>query len=122
MSVESSFGHWVRRRRKALDLTQHELARRVACAAESLRKIEADVRRPSRQLAERLAEALELPPDLRVAFIRAARAELAVDKVTLPIPPPAALPPGPSEFGAGAWRGAPERGRAVTGVPTRTAR
>jgi len=92
MSIESSFGRWVRRRRKALDLTQHELARRVACAGESLRKIEADVRRPSRQLAERLAEALELPPDVRVAFIRAARAELAVDMVELPIPASGALP------------------------------
>src|SRR5687768_12242117 len=49
----SSFGRWLQRRRKALDLTQEELAQRVACAAETIRKIEADVRRPSRQIAER---------------------------------------------------------------------
>ena len=51
--MEHSFGHWLQRRRKALDLTQEELARRVGCAAETLRKIEADARRPSRQIAER---------------------------------------------------------------------
>jgi len=48
MTAEPSFGRWLQRRRKALDLTQEALARRVACAAETLRKIEADVRHPSR--------------------------------------------------------------------------
>src|SRR6185436_17842472 len=71
-------------RRKALDLTQEALARRVGCARETLRKIEADARRPSRQVAERLADALELPPEERVAFVRAARAELTVDRLAPP--------------------------------------
>src|SRR5687768_15763770 len=84
MAVETSFGHWLQRRRKALDLTQEELAQRVSCAAETLRKIEADVRRPSRQMAERLAEALEIPLLERTAFIKAARAELAVDRLAPP--------------------------------------
>src|SRR5687768_9820179 len=84
MTVETSFGRWLQRRRKALDLTQEELAQRVGCAAETLRKIEADVRRPSRQIAERLAEALEIPKADRVAFIKAARAELAVDRLAHP--------------------------------------
>src|SRR5688572_22721095 len=84
MAVETSFGHWLQRRRKALDLTQEELAQRVGCAAETLRKIEADVRRPSRQMAERLAEALEIPLPERALFIKAARAELAVDRLTHP--------------------------------------
>src|SRR5690606_8018609 len=56
----ASFGAWVRRRRVTLDLTQAELARRVACAPITIRKIEADERRPSKVMAERLAEALEL--------------------------------------------------------------
>jgi len=85
VAVETSFGRWLKRRRKALDLTQEELAQRVGCAAETLRKIEADVRRPSRQTAERLAEALEIPAADRAVFIRAARAELAVDRLTSPI-------------------------------------
>ena len=84
MTVETSFGRWLQRRRKALDLTQEELAQRVGCAAETLRKIEADVRRPSRQIAERLAEALEIPEVDRAAFIKAARAELAVDRLKSP--------------------------------------
>jgi uncharacterized delta-60 repeat protein len=84
MAVETSFGHWLQRRRKALDLTQEQLAQRVGCAAETLRKIEADVRRPSRQIAERLAEALEIPELERAVFIKAARAELAVDRLKPP--------------------------------------
>jgi WD40 repeat protein/transcriptional regulator with XRE-family HTH domain len=84
VTVETSFGRWLQRRRKALDLTQEELAQRVGCAAETLRKIEADVRRPSRQIAERLAEALEIPQADRAAFIKAARAELAVDRLAHP--------------------------------------
>jgi predicted ATPase/class 3 adenylate cyclase len=84
MSDETSFGRWLQRRRKALDLTQGELARRVGCAVETLRKIEADARRPSRQLAERLADALELPKAEGAAFVRAARGELAVNHLALP--------------------------------------
>jgi predicted ATPase/class 3 adenylate cyclase len=84
MSDEFSFGHWLQRRRKALDLTQAELARQVGCAAETLRKIEADARRPSRQIAERLADALELPEAERASFILAARAELATDWLVFP--------------------------------------
>jgi len=40
-----SFGYWLRRRRKALDLTQEALAGRVSCSVFSIRKIEADERR-----------------------------------------------------------------------------
>ena len=84
MTVETSFGRWLQRRRKALDLTQLELAQRVGCAAETLRKIEADVRRPSHQIAERLAQALEIPESDRAAFVKAARAELAADRLSHP--------------------------------------
>jgi transcriptional regulator with XRE-family HTH domain len=84
VAVEVSFGRWLQRRRKALDLTQEELARRVGCATETLRKIESNGRRPSRQMAERLAEALEIPESNRAAFIKVARAELAADRLTSP--------------------------------------
>ncbi len=60
METTDSFGYWVRWQRKALDLTQAELAQRVGCATVMLRKIEADERRPSRQMTERLARCLEL--------------------------------------------------------------
>lgn len=83
----ASFGYWVRRRRKALDLTQGQLARRVGCALVTIKKIEADERRPSRQMAERLADCLDIPTGEREAFIQSARAELAPDKLGFPSAP-----------------------------------
>jgi len=69
-----SFGYWLRRRRKALDLTQQALAEQVFCSGFTIRKIEADERRPSRWLAERLAAALAIPEAERRDFLDAARA------------------------------------------------
>jgi predicted ATPase/transcriptional regulator with XRE-family HTH domain len=77
METIDSFGYWVRRRRKALDLTQQALAQQVGCAAVSLRKIEADERRPSPQMAQRLAHHLALPPAELAAFMAAAQREQA---------------------------------------------
>lgn len=68
-----SFGQWVRRRRQALDLTQAQLAARTACSVALIRKVEADERRPSRTIAELLAEALAIAPAARPAFLHAAR-------------------------------------------------
>jgi WD40 repeat protein/serine/threonine protein kinase/DNA-binding XRE family transcriptional regulator len=70
---ELSFGNSVRKRRRELDLTQEELARRVGCAAITIRKIEAEDARPSVQIAERLAMALAIPLELRAEFVRRAR-------------------------------------------------
>src|SRR5690349_4895571 len=92
MDGNASFGYWVRRRRKALDLTQDELARRVGCALSTIRKIEADERRPSRQVAERLAALLELTPQDLPAFLKAARAEQSVDHLIAPTAPVERLP------------------------------
>jgi transcriptional regulator with XRE-family HTH domain len=69
MEPTNSFGYWLRRRRKALDLTQDELARQVGCAIGTLKKIETDERRPSKQLAERLADCLQVADTERVAFL-----------------------------------------------------
>jgi tetratricopeptide (TPR) repeat protein/transcriptional regulator with XRE-family HTH domain len=76
-----SLGSWVRRRRKALDLTQAALAHCVACAEVTIRKLEADVQRPSRTIAERLATCLELPADDRTRFLQVARGERSVDRL-----------------------------------------
>ncbi len=72
-SVAISFGAWVRSLRKQLDLTQAELGRRTGCSAAAIRKIEADERRPSRQLAELLVVALQIPNAQRERFIHLAR-------------------------------------------------
>jgi WD40 repeat protein/transcriptional regulator with XRE-family HTH domain len=93
MSDTASFGEWIRRRRKALDLTREVLAQRVGCAVVTIRKIEADERRPSLQIAERLAECLQIPLVDRAAFLQAARAELAVDRLPAPPEPPLSPPP-----------------------------
>ena len=76
-ALETSFGNWVRRRRKGLDLTQEELAKRVGCSASLIFKIETDERRPSRQIAALLAEQLQIPLDQRDLFLKVARQELA---------------------------------------------
>ena len=82
-----SFGYWLRRRRKALDLTQEALAQRVCCSGFTIRKIEADERRPSRRLAERLAASLAVPDEERRDFLAAARALHATDRLRLePLP------------------------------------
>ena len=75
MSQSESFGQLVKARRHELGLTQDELAHRVGCAPITLRKIEHDDLRPSVQIAERLAMALNIPLEERAVFVRLARAE-----------------------------------------------
>jgi transcriptional regulator with XRE-family HTH domain len=80
-----SFGAWLKRRRKALDLTQEALARLVGCSVVSIRKIEADEQRPSRQIALRLAQHVQLAPDEQATFVQFAR--LGLDDVPPALPP-----------------------------------
>lgn len=77
--MDYSFGSWVRRRRKALDLTQQGLASRVGCSVATIVKIESDERRPSRQIAELLGQHLQIPPEQQEQFLRVARKEKNVD-------------------------------------------
>jgi predicted ATPase/DNA-binding XRE family transcriptional regulator len=84
MEPRESFGYWVRRRRKALDLTQEELAQCVGCALVSLRKIEGDERRPSAQMAERLALCLGVPPSSWPRFVAAAVGEQPISGLDAP--------------------------------------
>ena len=77
MNDSPSFGTWLRQRRKALGLTQAELARRTNCSFETIRKMEIGARRPSAELARALATALEIPPDSESRFIECARLGLA---------------------------------------------
>src|SRR5215510_4487922 len=72
---QPSFGHWLRLKRKALDLTREDLAERVGYSAATIRKIEDEERRPSEGLIERLAEIFKIPPNEQIAFIRFARGD-----------------------------------------------
>lgn len=74
--LEQSFGDWLKRKRKSLDLTQTELASQVGCSAAAIRKLEAEERRPSAQIAERLAEFFAIPQNERTNFLRFARGEM----------------------------------------------
>jgi transcriptional regulator with XRE-family HTH domain len=85
VGVELAFGEWLKHRRKALGLTQDELARLVGCSAVALRKIEAEDRRPSVQIALRLTEFLRVEPKHTDAFVRFARGDLLAGQV-LPAP------------------------------------
>jgi tetratricopeptide (TPR) repeat protein/transcriptional regulator with XRE-family HTH domain len=80
-----SLGLWVRRRRKALDLTQAELARRVGCAEVTIRKIEASVVRPSRAIAERLSRCLDLPAGEDELFLQVASGERSIQRLPVPL-------------------------------------
>jgi transcriptional regulator with XRE-family HTH domain len=90
-----SFGWWLKQRRKTFDLTQADLARCVGCAVVTIQKIEADERRPSRQMAELLAGCLHIPPADQPTFLKVARAELRLERLAEVVP--AALPPLPPE-------------------------
>lgn len=78
-----SFGIWLRQRRRALNLTQAQLADQIGCALITLKKIEGDERRPSILMAERLAMCLQIGPSFWPQFVRIARGELAADRLPI---------------------------------------
>lgn len=100
MPTDLTFGLWLKKRRKALDLTQGALADRVGCSLATIEKIESEERRPSTQIAELLADALEIPMNERELFLKVARRLKSDDglasvspilsppvKTNVPIPP-----------------------------------
>jgi predicted ATPase/DNA-binding NarL/FixJ family response regulator/transcriptional regulator with XRE-family HTH domain len=91
----TSFGSWLRARRTELQLTQAALAERAGCAPDVLRQFESEVKRPSVQLAERLADALDIPAADRASFIQAARGDRSARDARPDAAPPALpQPPG----------------------------
>jgi predicted ATPase/DNA-binding NarL/FixJ family response regulator/DNA-binding XRE family transcriptional regulator len=73
MHDSGDFGPWLRQLRRTRDLTQEALARAALCSLDTVKKLEAGRRRPSRQLADQLANALELDMRVRATFLAAAR-------------------------------------------------
>lgn len=76
-----TFGEWLRQQRSHLRLTREQLAARVGCSVALLRKIEDGERRPSAQIAELMANCLDILPAERATFVRVARGELSVDRL-----------------------------------------
>jgi predicted ATPase/Tfp pilus assembly protein PilF/DNA-binding XRE family transcriptional regulator len=56
-------------------LTQEQLAQQVSCSTITLRKIEAEERRPSAQITQRLAEIFNIPPNDQASFLHFARGD-----------------------------------------------
>lgn len=85
MQRDDLFGNWLRQRRKALDLTQFELAQQVGCALVTIKKIETRAMRPSKQMAERLADVLAISQEERTTFVAFAR-RIAAGPADAPLP------------------------------------
>src|SRR5687767_14576104 len=75
MGSALTFGAWLKQLRQDRGLTQEALAERVYCATQTIRKIEGGQRRPSYQIAVRIATALGIAPDDQANFIRYSRGE-----------------------------------------------
>src|SRR5512142_986105 len=75
------FGEWLREQRVARKLTREEFAQRVGCSVSALRKIESGERRPSTQIAELMANCLDIPQDKRSLFVQVARGALTVERL-----------------------------------------
>lgn len=61
MQEEFSFGVWLRKQRRALDLTRRAFAKQVGCAEVTLRRIEAGTLKPSKELAGLILDKLDTP-------------------------------------------------------------
>lgn len=105
------FHEWLKRRRKALDLSVDELSQRAACSPNTLRKLETGDRRPSRELAMRLGLHLQIAPEELPAFLSYARAGSAdeLPSQILPSVPPAAPAPAAQVAQVALGRPAPPR-------------
>jgi predicted ATPase/DNA-binding XRE family transcriptional regulator len=88
--AKPTFGRWLRRLRAQYDLTQEALAELVPCSTQTVRSLESGARRPSRDLAERLADVLRVSAPQRTEFLRLARAAVSVDEQQHEETPPAA--------------------------------
>jgi len=68
-SKRLTFGKWLRQQRRTLDLTQEVFADQVGCARITLRRIESDALKPSKELALILLEKAGIPKSEREAWL-----------------------------------------------------
>ena len=69
------FGEWLKRQRGAQGWTQRQLAQKLNCSTSTLRKMEAEARRPSVQVIDRMAEIFNIPQNRRKSFLQFARGD-----------------------------------------------
>jgi predicted ATPase/transcriptional regulator with XRE-family HTH domain len=99
MAEGVTFGRLLRARRRALDLTQEDLAHKVGYSVITIRKVESDERRPSRELVERLAASLNIPAEHSATFTALARSGPAepdddlLQRLSADLPTPAGAGP-----------------------------
>lgn len=66
-------GTWVKQLRKNLDLTQVKLAEKIHCSPATIKKLEQNKYRPSKDLAERLIQHLHVPFEEQFHFMALVR-------------------------------------------------
>src|SRR5215217_2982376 len=98
MEETPSFGQWVRRWRKALAMTQEQLAEKAYLSTVYISLIERGERYPAPDAARSLAKALGLAGDTRIRFMRwcATRRLPSDEQMPLPAPPEQNAPVRPS--------------------------
>ena len=75
MKEHLPFGEWLRKQRRALDLSRQDLANRAGCAEITLRRIEAGTLKPSKELAFLLLEKVGISQSEREEWIHYARGQ-----------------------------------------------
>ncbi len=73
MAEEISFGVWLRKQRRALDLSRQVFANQVGCAEVTLRRIEDGSLKPSKELVGIILEKLSIPESERSQWVSFAR-------------------------------------------------
>ena len=73
MQEEISFGVWLRKQRRALDLSRQVFANQAGCAEVTLRRIEAGTLKPSKELATIILEKIGVPESERSQWVSFAR-------------------------------------------------
>ena len=94
--MSTTFGAWLKQLRQERGLTQDLLAERVGCATQTIRKIEGGQRRPSYQVAARLAAELGVAADEHARFMRCSREDDTAERAgpaPAPEPQPTNAPP-----------------------------
>jgi predicted ATPase/DNA-binding XRE family transcriptional regulator len=86
MPESISFGVWLRQQRRALDLTQKAFAATVGCAEITVRRMEADEYKPSKELARTLFEKLGIPESEFSQWISFARGTSSLPGKSIPQP------------------------------------